>query len=190
MISPHSFPVHHGPNNYFLAVRPDFEAAFQTARQAAVLRKQHSLRTRSLSANLFHVTLHALGHFTEPPLKTLTMVCAVMRTLVAQPFDVEFDRIMSFSSRNPKQPLVMLGGAGVVALTNFQRRIGRALWDNGLRECVNRNFTPHMTLLYGDKSIPEHFVNPIRWTVNECVLVRSLVGQSQHLIVERWVLQR
>lgn len=48
--------------------------------------------------------------------------------------------------------------------------------------------TPHVTLLYDDRHVAEHAVDTIRWTVQEFVLVHSLVGQTLYIPLGRWPL--
>jgi 2'-5' RNA ligase len=65
-----------------------------------------------------------------------------------------------------------------------QKGIGqKGLGQKGMARRVRRDFTPHVTLLYGDRAVDESPVAPIRWTVNEFVLIHSLKG---HTHVARW----
>jgi len=50
---------------------------------------------------------------------------------------------------------------------------------------VNTNFTPHVTLLYDPRSVEEHPIEPISWTVSEFVLIHSMQG---HAHLARWPL--
>lgn len=58
----------------------------------------------------------------------------------------------------------------------------------GLGRWVERNFTPHVTLLYDDRSVAPQAIEPIAWTVREFVLVHSLLGRTEHRILGRWSL--
>jgi 2'-5' RNA ligase len=65
----------------------------------------------------------------------------------------------------------------------MERSGGRlARWAKGV-------FTPHVTLLYDGMSVAEQPVDPISWTVGEFVLVHSLLGQTRHIILDRWPLR-
>ena len=94
------------------------------------------------------------------------------------PFDVRFDRIMSFANKD-KHPLVLLGGSEQSELQEFHARLGRALKDAGFRR-IQKSFTPHVTLLYDIRLVPETRVPPVSWTVRNFALIHSPQGQSRH----------
>jgi RNA 2',3'-cyclic 3'-phosphodiesterase len=50
------------------------------------------------------------------------------------------------------------------------------------------DFTPHVTLLYGDGRIGEQSIDPIGWTVREFALVLSLIGKTKYIPLGRWPL--
>ena len=60
----------------------------------------------------------------------------------------------------------------------------------GIGQSVTPGFTPHLTLLYGDRIVTERSIEPIRWTVRDFVLVQSLRGrgESKHIHLARWPL--
>ncbi|MGH8283840.1 MAG: 2'-5' RNA ligase family protein [Gammaproteobacteria bacterium] len=60
---------------------------------------------------------------------------------------------------------------------------------SGLARLVKREFTPHVTLLYGNNVMKPQSIEPIGWTVREFVLVHSLLGRTEHRVLERWPLQ-
>ena len=61
--------------------------------------------------------------------------------------------------------------------------------DAGIGKYVRSSFKPHVTLLYDDGHVPPQTSLPIGWTVDELVLIHSLVGQSRHIVLGRWPLQ-
>jgi 2'-5' RNA ligase len=50
-------------------------------------------------------------------------------------------------------------------------------------------FTPHLTLLYGERPIKERFIEPISWTVCEFALVLSLRGETKYIVEGHWPLR-
>jgi 2'-5' RNA ligase len=46
--------------------------------------------------------------------------------------------------------------------------------------------SPHITLLYDKRLIPEHAIEPVRWTAGEIVLVESHVGEGRYSFLGRW----
>jgi 2'-5' RNA ligase len=61
--------------------------------------------------------------------------------------------------------------------------LSAAIAEKGMGRRAVRDFAPHVTLLYGERAIDEYPVEPIRWTVNEFVLIHSLQG---HAHLARW----
>jgi 2'-5' RNA ligase len=102
-----------------------------------------------------------------------------------QPFDVWFDRSASFLGRPGNRPFVLIGDDGLQELRSFRRTLGGALAKWGLKRLAQRDFTPHVTLFYGECSVEECPIEPIRWTVNEFVLVHSM---RSHRHLARWPL--
>src|SRR6202012_5783369 len=98
------------------------------------------------------------------------------------------DRVGNFGS--PDRPsVVLLGDDGIVGLSMLQHTINGAFKKAGLGRLGKSGSTPHMTLLYEARRVPEQFVEPVVWTVQEFVLIRSLIGQSHHEEFDRWPLQ-
>lgn len=105
------------------------------------------------------------------------------------PFDVNFDRALSFTNKRRTRPFVLRASRGTVALSAFRCALGEAMTKAGLGRWVTRHFTPHMTLLYDRILVEEHEIETLNWTVTEFVLVHSFVGQGRHDHLARWPLQ-
>ena len=172
----------------FFAIFPEEAAAARIARLARQLRSEHGLRGQPLTTARFHVSLHGLGDFTGLPQAVVAAANDAAAAVAVPVFDVMFDRAMSFRGGPTNRPLVLCGGDGVAALTAFQQAFGAAMMRAGLGGQAQRRFTPHLTLLYGDRSIPEQAVEAISWTVREFVLVHSLLGQGRYVRLSRWPL--
>jgi 2'-5' RNA ligase len=57
----------------------------------------------------------------------------------------------------------------------------------GMKRLAKREFTPHVTMLYAERRVEECPIEPIRWMVNEFVLIHSRNG---HTHLARWPLHR
>ena len=93
------------------------------------------------------------------------------------PFEVSFDRTASFRGRPGNRPFVLMGDDTLDRLKSLRHRLGTAIAEKGMDRKgsrAHRDFAPHVTLLYGDRAVDEYPVAPIRWTVNEFVLIHSL----------------
>ncbi len=106
--------------------------------------------------------------------------------VVAEAFDVCFDRIVTFPGGRPdRRATVLLGGS--TALMDLQCRLGVALISNGLRGALS--FNPHITLFYSSRSVVPQQIDPLRFTVRRFSLVHSERGLTKYNILESWLTQ-
>jgi 2'-5' RNA ligase len=165
----------------FFSIFPDLAAAVRIANTAEHFRRAYGLKGAPLLTDRFHVTVHGLGNYDGLPRSVVAKAIAAGTAVTSMPFEVAFDRITSFAGSNA---LVLCGGDGVDGLAMFHQSLAIAMWNSGL--CASLQFTPHITLLYDGRRIEEQFIEPIRWTVREFVLVHSLHGRTKHISLERW----
>lgn len=174
----------------FFAVRPDAAAASAAAALADALRARHGLTGRPLARERLHVTLHFLGDHAELPPELVDGARAAGRGVETAPFEVVFDRAESFGRGRRGGPLVLTGSAGNPRLCRFREELGAAMTTAGIGQDTRRDFRPHLTLLYDERPVAPQAVAPIRWAVQELLLVHSLVGRSRHTVLDRWPLRR
>lgn len=172
----------------FFAIFPSADVAARIEQLALHLRSKHGLKGKLLATGRFHVTLHHLGDFVGLPQGIVAAACEAAASVAMPPFEVTFDRALSFN-RPSNRPFVLRGGDGLAALMTFQQALSTALNHAGLGGGkANAHFTPHVTLLYDDHGVTEQAIEPIAWTAHEFVLVRSLIGKTQHIPLARWPL--
>jgi RNA 2',3'-cyclic 3'-phosphodiesterase len=165
----------------FFSIFPDQAAAVRIANTAEHFRRAYGLKAAPLLTDRFHVTVHGLGNYDGLPRSVVAKAIAAGAAVTERPFDVAFDRITSFAGNGA---LVLRGRDGVDDLVMFHQTLAIAMWNSGL--CASLQFTPHITLLYDGRRIEQHFIEPIRWTVRDFVLVHSLRGRTKHIPLERW----
>ena len=177
-------------DSLFFAILPDAHAASRIALLAEQLRSEHGLTGRTIQIDRFHVTLQHLGNYAGLPPDLLAMAGEVGVSVAnaMPPFELAFDRAESFSTAPRNRPLVLRGGDGLAALTAFQQALGTAAKKTRLGRWVKPGYTPHLTLLYDDRSVAPQAVDTITWTAQELVLVHSLLGPSRHTHLARWPL--
>ena len=168
----------------FLATVPDADTARRIHRLAAALKRAHRFDAKIIEPERLHVSLFFLGELPEPAVRIACEVAADVRAL---PFQVLFDRSVSFRGKPGNQPFVLTGDDGVDRLKSFRRTLGLAMASKGLRFLTKKDFTPHITLMYAERDIEEHPTEPIGWTVNQFVLIHSMHG---HVHLGRWPLQK
>jgi 2'-5' RNA ligase len=168
----------------FLAAVPDAGAARRIHRLAAALKRAHRFSAKIIEPERLHVSLFFLGELPEPAVRIAREVAAEVRAL---PFDVLFDRSVTFRGKPGNQPFVLTGDEGLDRLKSFRRTLSLAMASKGLRFLAKKEFTPHVTLIYAEHDVEEHPIEPIGWTVNEFVLIHSMHG---HVHLGRWPLQK
>jgi len=166
----------------FLAAVPDAGTAERIHQVAGVLKRAHHFDGKLIAPKRLHISLFALSGLPDGQL------CAAWEAAMdvrAEPFEVSFDRSVSFRGQPDNRPFVLIGEKGLRGLQSFRQMLGAAMMRRGLRRLASTSFTPHVTLLYDPRGVDEYPIEPIGWTVREFVLVRSLNGH-EHLV--RWPL--
>lgn len=174
-------------SSVFFALRPDEATAQQIHAMAMRLRDVHGLRGNPLAVDILHVTLCYLGDFYGVPPELMQGADLVGKAQRAMPFEVAFDRVMSFRSNRKQSPVVLCRADDCAPLSALRARLGAALTGIG-RRYEPRSFRAHVTLLYDQIELKEQPVERISWTVRELLLIRSLLGQSRHEVLARYPL--
>jgi len=172
----------HDVGRLFLAAVPDAVSAAAIQDRAGILKRAHNLAGRLIEADCLHISLFFLGGLPE---QSLRRACEAVADVRMKPFEVWFDRTVSFRGKPGNRPFVLFGEDGLRQLTSFRRMLAVAMTREGLRRRASTNFTPHVTLLYDARDVEEHPIEPIGWTVSEFVLIHSLRG---HIHLARWPL--
>jgi 2'-5' RNA ligase len=167
----------------FFALFPDSHAAERLATLAAQQCIRHRLTGRPLAAARFHVSLLGVGVHARLPGAFVAAAKTAAAGVTSSPFEVTFDRAMSFTSR-PRPRVVCSRSAALIA---FQRALARAVEQHGFGR-VKPQYAPHVTLLYDERAIEEYAVEPIHWTAREFVLVHSRRGEG-YVPLARWPLR-
>jgi 2'-5' RNA ligase len=172
----------------FLALFPPAPVAEQIASLSKDQRDSYGISKAPLRTERFHITLHHLGdHAGFPPGLVETVKRAVATVKVA-PFEVRVNKAVSFK-RAANRPFVLLADPALRGVWALHKALGFELVKAGLGRHVEKDFTPHVTMLYDDAVVPEHEVPPISWRVTDFVLVHSLIGETTHIHLGRWPLQ-
>ncbi|RZI83972.1 MAG: 2'-5' RNA ligase [Rubrivivax sp.] len=174
----------------FFAILPPPDVAERIDHLAAQLRQQHGLQGPPHKVGRFHITLHHLGDYAGLPPDVIAAASRAAESVVWPPFDLTFDRAMSFSGHRSSRPFVLRGSdEGLKTLVQFQQALGLAMTKAGIGRLVDTRFTPHVTLLYDRSLVADEAIEPIRWTADQFVLVHSLLGQTRHIHLSNWTLR-
>jgi RNA 2',3'-cyclic 3'-phosphodiesterase len=166
----------------FFCVCPDIAATGSFTRLIEQLRQDRIMPGRPVDPDRLHATLHHLGDFADQvPPSLVPAADAAAATVKGQPFDISFDYV-----GGTRGQLLLRASDGSAPLRAFRQNLSTALIKAGLRRYVDPAFSPHVTLSYDFCDVPEQPVNPIRWTVQQFVLIESLLGHHQHIVRGRW----
>lgn len=167
----------------FLGIGLDAQAAYSARQAAWNLRTRHHLKSWPRRKSLMHVSLRHIGDFNGFPGGLVEKVTEAAASVRTRPFEVEFDQVTSF-----RHCIVLVGDEGVVGVRRLENEIGEALERGQIRE-PSRHFSPHVTLMYDQTVIPtERLRQPVRWKVEEFVLIHSLLGESRHAVLQTFPL--
>ncbi len=172
----------------FFAIFPDVDAAERAAQLAQRLKDGYRVRGDLVESTRLHVTLLHLGDYESLPKRIVTAASKAAASVAMPPFDIVFDRAMSFAGNPDRRPLVLLGSDGIDTLTALCRSLAAAMTKAGLGRRIASRYTPHMTMLYGDGAVAEQAVETIAWTVREFVLVHR-PGDNPYVPLGRWPLR-
>jgi RNA 2',3'-cyclic 3'-phosphodiesterase len=179
------------PERLFFAVMPDTEesaCAWQFGRQFLYKR---DLNWSELGAKRLHVSLHPVGDYKRLESKHIYAAGLAADAVSMRRFEVKCSSIKSFAGapprrgKPPRRPLVLLcEGEGLFEL---HESLGTNMRQNGLKAADV--FTPHMTLSYGPRLLPEEPIEPISFTAREIILIHSELWLSRYNMIGRWPLQ-
>ncbi len=176
----------------FVALFPDSRSANLIHGLAEEVRHRHHLGGKLRPLSHFHITLRWIGDYVGIPGNVVEDVRHACETATARtaPFGISLDRVVGWGNGLGKHPLVLTGhGSHNDSLLEFQHSLWKELIKNGHPGKGGRDFNPHITLLYDQKSIPEEAVSPISWTVGEIVLIHSELGSTNYHDCGRWKLR-
>ena len=134
-------------------------------------------------ADLLHVTLMSLFDLHGAPDDWLPRVIAALDSLVAAPFPLVFDRIEN------RKAVTLRTKAVLAEARAFQAALVRHLLEKGAPIMLGTTPEPHLTINYKGDRLRAEKVAPIGWTVDEILLVESVVGKTTHIEHGRWSLR-
>ncbi|MBY2907067.1 2'-5' RNA ligase family protein [Rhizobium leguminosarum] len=169
----------------FFALCPPDAVEQQAAAIADDYRRAFSLSGMPRLTTL-HVSIIWVGDYPRLPEDVVFAARQAGATVESAPIAISFDRIMRFPQA---RSLVLCGEGGRKPLTRLHVQLGVGMYNAGLRHNVGRDYKPHMTLLYDRKAVPPTTLDtPVSWTASEFLLIHSVLGKTEHRIIDRWPL--
>ena len=173
----------------FFAVLPDAATKQRAAKLTQELHREHGLSGKPVAADKLHVTLHFMGDHPGLPTAMIKSISSEAALIKVPVFTAKLDYSGSFAGRPDRNPLVLRGGDGVAGFVGLYKALTKAALIGKAKVVSAHTFTPHMTLFYGSR-LADVQVEPLEWTVNEFVLLRSDLGLGKpYEVLGRWALQ-
>lgn len=137
---------------------------------------------KSRSADLLHITLLPFVDLTETPPGFVPALIALLDNFGADTFRVIFDRIVANGST------FLLGSEPMAGVRRFQSELTRYLRRQSFPFFGERP-NPHITIRYGSGGLGDRIIDPISWTIDEILLIESIVREKRHKVHGRWSLR-
>jgi 2'-5' RNA ligase len=171
----------------FFCVFPDPAAREAINAETDALRLEHSLSGPAIKPDRLHVTLHYLGEHLVDRADIVDAATTTASRVMHAPFEVTLARASSFSTRNDRQPCVLLCAEERPPIHGLWRELSNRLMAGGFGRYLKREFAPHVTVLYDTRVLAPQAIEPIRWQVRDFALVRS--WQGGHELIGSWPLR-
>jgi RNA 2',3'-cyclic 3'-phosphodiesterase len=176
------------PEVLFFAVIPPSAIAAHIAERAEKWQRRHRVRARLRPPGLLHVSMNMVGIYSGPSNAVVRAAMEAGSRVEIAPFDVTFDLAMGFKNK-VRSPFVLCAQDDLSGLSDLRSAIGATMRNVGFPDSNRASFKPHVTMMYTDDMMSAASVDePIRWTVRDFVLVRSLHGRGRHVHCQRWPL--
>lgn len=186
-ISPSALRGNEPRHNIFFALYPPAETAAHIARFTDRMFDAGTLRGPRIARERLHISLYSLGMYPAPPKELVSQASEAVTKVKRGPFKLALNRLTSFRNRKGRQPRVLSGDDGLIGIDLLSGAIYLTLRLEGLR-CSSARISPHLTLSYEKSELPDDFIGPVIWWVDEFHLIHSPYGESRHEVLGRWPL--
>jgi 2'-5' RNA ligase len=174
----------------FFALRPSADVAVRIQDLVRRVALDYAPSGSWLDSERFHITLQEVDVAAGPWSWVVERALSIGAAFRGSPVEVKVDHALSFD-RGDRKPAFVLGcddgGPQVVAL---QQALFRPLKAAGLGRHAKWRYTPHVTLGYHREALPRLDIEPIQWTCAELFLIKSMTGESEHVVMGRWPLRQ
>jgi 2'-5' RNA ligase len=171
----------------FLALVPEAFAAQEIHEFAGGYRRAHGLFGTLRPLNHLHLSLQAVVGWSEGAVQAAERACAAA-VRHAHPFEIGLDCAMYWPSSHA-YVLTESTKDRNSSLRKFQGHLNMELLrELGPKKIIKSSFTPHVTMFYGNESIPNQRIDPICWTVTVVHLICSHQKETKYDWLGHWSL--
>jgi RNA 2',3'-cyclic 3'-phosphodiesterase len=132
--------------------------------------------------DLLHVTLLKLFDLHYAPPEWLPAVIAALDAFEGTAFPLAFDRIEA------RKAVTLRARSPLLEARAFQAALVRHLLERPAPLMLGTTPEPHVTINYRSDGLGTRKIEPIGWTVDQILLVESVVGKTTHVEHGRWPL--
>jgi 2'-5' RNA ligase len=159
-------------HNLFFALWPDEATRARIASAVETLRAGPVPQGRWIKPSRYHLTLQFLGEHPALPEDLIGCADRAAARVDAAAFDIDLDIAGSFG--NTRIPCWLGSSEPPPGLRVLHDALGTALREAGCRVVGGTSFTPHLTILRdADRPLQARLAMPLRWRVEEFVLIHS-----------------
>src|SRR5579859_1497234 len=170
-------PMAGAQQRVFFALRPPLPAVAAIATAAERLRGARRIVGKWTPPEKYHVTLNFLGTHAGVPAGLIEAATQAAGELAFAAFALTLDRASCFGRRRQSPCILLADAASASVLRDFCSALGARLRAHAVPFESAREFTPHLTLAYGECCAPTPLpIEPIRWQATEFALLRSDLG--------------
>jgi 2'-5' RNA ligase len=173
----------------YFALRPAPAAAYSITEFAEGCRQSYRLSGPAYGPRRLHISLNTIMSRRGPRRGDLEAALRAAERVRFSPFPLAFDRLCTFRVRRDKQPTVLCCCTGAEELAALRDALREALTREGLWPGP-AGFEPHVTLIWDRQGVPPSQLDePIGWTVEDFVLLRTIMRESRQMEIGRWPLR-
>lgn len=174
----------------FFALQPPLEALAAVGSAAQRLRDTRLISGKWTKPEKYHVTLNFLGTHAGVPQPLIDAAAQAADELAFAPFTLALDRAWRFRGRGQSPCILLADAASADVLREFHGALGARLHAHAVPFENTREFTPHLTLAYGEWHAPApQPIEPIRWRSQDFALLRSDAATGRHERLACWPLR-
>lgn len=177
-------PPDRDEHRYFFAFRPPADATHSIDIFGRSLCRSLGSGSRLLGPSRYHITLCGIKGQGEAPAWIIAALKAIGGSVSAPIFDIAFDHARGYGRPGEPRAVFLASTQKISVLDDFYWRLRNAMQANGFR--TKPGFNPHLTVFYDEHPVTNAIVPPVRFTVRDLVLIRSIHGSSRHDHLARW----
>jgi 2'-5' RNA ligase len=164
------------------AILADAVAAEEVALLLAEYRKRDTPSGRPVGPEALHIALNLVGEFEDYPEPIVERASLAAGGVVAAPFWVALDTLVTWAGLPGQRPLVLAGLKGAAGVEQLYDRLAEALAEWNIPAAERPPLVAHMTIARGVAAQEPEPAAPVSWRVREFVLTHTPPGDVRRTV--------